>query len=233
MVHLRKTLGHNRIWAVGPFMSQANRDPDLDVDVSTWLDRCPDESVLYVCFGSQKLLKKAQMEALAVGLEKSQARFVWVVKPITAQQEELGYGSVPEGFEARVLGRGLVIKGWAPQVPILGHKSVGGFLSHCGWNSLLEGILAGVMMLTWPMEADQFINARLLVEDLGSAVRVCEGANFVPDSDELAWVVSESMSGAMEQKMRAKKLRQKAVDASGKDGSSLDLENLVKDLSQI
>ncbi|KAI5436388.1 hypothetical protein KIW84_022751 [Lathyrus oleraceus] len=67
---------------------------------------------------------------------------------------------------------------------ILGHRVVGGFLSYCGWNSILEAVVTGVWILGWPMEADHFVIAKLLVEDLGVAVRVCEGEDLIPDPDE-------------------------------------------------
>lgn len=88
------------------------------------------------------------MEALAFGLEQSGIRFVWVVKSVSTEKMADGYGVIPDGFEDRVSGRGMVIKGWASQVLILSHPAVGGFLSlNCGWNSLLEGVVAGVMIL--------------------------------------------------------------------------------------
>ncbi|KAF7124721.1 hypothetical protein RHSIM_Rhsim12G0070400 [Rhododendron simsii] len=128
----------------------------------------------------------------------------------------------------------MVVKGWAPQVSILRHQAVGGFLSHCEWNSLLEGVVAGVMILAWPMEADQFVNARLLVEDTGAAVRVCEGADSVPDSVELARTIAESMSGNTAQKVKAKELRNKAIEAVKVGGSSCkELEALVRELAQL
>ncbi|OMO72219.1 UDP-glucuronosyl/UDP-glucosyltransferase [Corchorus olitorius] len=235
---------HGRVFSVGPLSltgpdvsgrgySGSGSNPN-DQMVLSWLDGCSDGSVLYVCFGSQKLLKKEQMEALAVGLEKSGTRFIWVVKPGTAQQHEDGYGVVPDGFEERVAGRGLVIKGWAPQVLILSHKAVGGFLSHCGWNSVLEGIVDGVMILGWPMEADQFVNARLLVEEMGVGVRVCEGDDSVPDSDELGRVIAESMSDGGGLKLRAKELKEKALAAVSNGGSSIkDMDRLVAEINKL
>ncbi|KAJ6899499.1 UDP-glycosyltransferase 89B1 [Populus alba x Populus x berolinensis] len=193
-VFLKREFGHERVYAVGPVnllgperTDRGNPVTGSSANVFKWLDGCPDGSVLYVCFGSQKLLNKKQMEALADGLEKSMVRFIWVVKTGTAQQVE-------DGFDERLAGRGLVIRGWAPQVKILSHRAVGWFLSHCGWNSVLEGIVAGAMILAWPMEADQFIDARLLVEELGVGVGACEGTATVPDSEELAKVIRESMS---------------------------------------
>lgn len=244
--HLRTKMDHFRVYAVGPLnltpataaddssLGRANPNKDSGANVMTWLDGCPDGSVLYVCFGSQKLPNRQQMEALASGLELSGVRFVWAVKTGSAQQVKDGYGVLPDGFEERVAGRGLVIKGWAPQVLILGHKAVGGFVSHCGWNSVLEAIVAGVLILGWPMEADQFVNAKLLAEDMGVAVKVCEGDNAVPDPAELGKVISESMTRETPEKVRAKELRDKAFAAVGSGGSSSKhLDELVKELDQL
>lgn len=240
---LASKMGHSRVYSVGPVnlvtgsgklrANDTKSDSD-DGDVISWLDKCEDGSVLYVCFGSQKLLTSAQAEALATGLERSGVRFVWVVKTPSAQQEADGYGSVPSGFESRVSDRGLVIKGWAPQTAILSHRAVGGFLSHCGWNSTLEAVTAGVMILAWPMEADQFADARLLVEYKDAAVLVCEGVDTVPDPDELARTISESMHGDAARRRRAKGLRDLALKAVEDGGSStMDLDRLARELSQL
>lgn len=242
---LRLKMGHPRVYSVGPLdlvsgLGQLrvgggdDAKNDSDHGVITWLDGCDDGSVLYVCFGSQKLLKAAQAEALAIGLERSGVRFVWVMKPLSAQQVADGYGSVPDGFEDRVSGRGLVLKGWAPQTAILSHKALGGFLSHCGWNSMLEAMTGGVMILGWPMEADQFWNAKMLVEYKGAAVLVCEGGDTVPDSTELARKISESMHQCATPRARAKELRNQALEAVRVGGSSMtDLDRLVQQLSQL
>ncbi|KAE9454476.1 hypothetical protein C3L33_13636, partial [Rhododendron williamsianum] len=207
--HLRKEMGHGRVWGVGPLslvggdeaMGRVNPDQNSGGGVLSWLDGCPDGSVVYVCFGSQKLLKRDQMEALASGLERSGIRFVWVVKSVSAQQMADGYGVIPDGFEDRVSERGMVVKGWAPQVSILSHRAVGGFLSHCGWNSLLEGVVAGVMILAWPMEADQFVMLDFWWRTWERS-RVCEGADSVPDSVELARTIAESMSGILPKRLK-------------------------------
>ncbi|KAF5181322.1 Udp-glycosyltransferase 89a2 [Thalictrum thalictroides] len=223
-------VGHERVWAVGPIqlLGCSNGPAATDrggassvsaVDVFSWLDQYSDaSSVVYVCFGSQVFLTRGQMEALTKGLEESGVQFIIVVNSETF---------IPEGFEDRVAGRGFVIKGWAPQVSILSHHAVGGFLTHCGWNSVLEGIVAGVMLFAWPMEADQFINARLLVDDMGVAVKVCEGIDTVPDSAELA----RCLKGSMSEKVGAMKLRDKALGAVKEGGSSMnDLNSMVKEL---
>ncbi|XP_031287593.1 flavonol 3-O-glucosyltransferase UGT89B1-like [Pistacia vera] len=160
--HLKNQVGHNRVWAVGPLMLP--KDDDTAGDLMTWLGAPEDGSVVYVCFGSRGMLTKKQTNELAAGLEKSGVNFIWCVKLQNEKHVARDCGDIPEGFEDRVAGRGYIIKGWAPQVEILRHRAVGVFLTHCGWNSTLEGIAGGVLMLTWPMRAEQFLNARLLVE---------------------------------------------------------------------
>ncbi|XP_052152710.1 flavonol 3-O-glucosyltransferase UGT89B1-like [Oryza glaberrima] len=229
-------LGFKRVWAVGPVA------PDTDAagerggeaavaagDLSAWLDAFPEGSVVYVCFGSQAVLTPAMAAALAEALERSAVPFVWVVS---------GDGVVPEGFEARAAAaaRGMVVRGWAPQVAALRHAAVGWFMTHCGWNSVLEAVAAGVPMLAWPMAADQFVNARLLVEDAGVALRACAGgAGVAPDAGELAAVLADAVgekgSGA---RARAKELAADAAIAVRSGGSSYeDLERFVQEIQKL
>nr|AFJ53022.1 UDP-glycosyltransferase 1 [Linum usitatissimum] len=235
--YLKIELGHDRVWAVGPLLSPpsesvASRGGTSSVSVphlEAWLDTCPDDKVVYVCFGSEAVLTEDQSNKLASGLEKSGVQFVWRVKDV-----EGGRPSIPEGFEDRVAGRGVVIRGWAPQVMILSHRAVGAFLTHCGWNSVLEGIVAGVPMLAWPMGADQFIDATLLVEELKMAVRVCEGKESVPDSEVVASKLSELMEEDREERKLAKELSLAAKEAVSEGGSSVkDMESLVEQLVQL
>ncbi|KAI9126653.1 hypothetical protein K1719_002249 [Acacia pycnantha] len=110
------------------------------------------------------------------------------------RESDLESEFVKESFLSTIVSWGCIFNSFgALEVAILNHRAVGGFLSHCGWNSVLEGILAGVMILGWPMEADQFVNAKLLVDDKGVAVRVCEGADSVPDPEELGRIISKSV----------------------------------------
>ncbi|KAB2604184.1 UDP-glycosyltransferase 72E1-like [Pyrus ussuriensis x Pyrus communis] len=133
----------------------------------TWLDEQPIGSVVYVSFGSGGTLSREQMSELAWGLELSQKRFVWVARP---PNDSSASGSFfKAGFLDRTRGRGLVTDSWAPQVAVLSHRSVAGFVTHCGWNSVLESVLHGVAMIAWPLYAEQRMNARFLV-DVGVAV---------------------------------------------------------------
>lgn len=191
-----------------------------------WLDACPAGTVVYVCFGSQAALNSSQTAALAAALEQSGTRFVWCLRESPAGAAA-AYGGAPEEFEERTAGRGLVIRGWAPQVAILGHPAVGAFLTHCGWNSALEGIIAGVALLTWPMSADQFATAKLLAE-VGAAARACEGPDSVPDPDELARAIADSVGGRSSEAAASGRLRKKALQAVAEGGSSYDdLRDLV------
>ncbi|KAK2972112.1 hypothetical protein RJ640_013846 [Escallonia rubra] len=243
---LRKMMGHDRVWAVGPLLPIEHSKVGLNErggsssvpanEVLAWLDSCrAEKSVVFVGFGSQISLTKPQMEALATALEESSVRFIWSVKsPMQGLKETNGDGEVPEGFEDRVGGRGLVIRGWAPQVAILKHRAVGIYLTHCGWNSALEGLLNEVFLLVWPMQADHFVNAKLLVDQLGAAIRVCDGMSSVPDSVKLAHALAESVTGNASEKAEALKLRERALNATKEGGSSaLALDDLVKELSTL
>ncbi|VVB00747.1 unnamed protein product [Arabis nemorensis] len=230
MEYMKQKVGHNRVFGVGPLSSigLSTENPNSDVDVKalmSWLDGCPNGSVLYICFGSQKELTKDQCDALALGLEKSMTRFVWVAKK----------DPIPDGFEDRVSGRGMIVRGWAPQVAVLNHVAVGGFLSHCGWNSVLEAMASGTMILAWPMEADQFVDARLLVEHKSVAVRVSEGGNTVPNPHELSRIIAETMGECgREVCARANEMGRKARATTEVGGnSSEDLNRLVKELSSL
>ncbi|KFK35871.1 hypothetical protein AALP_AA4G047700 [Arabis alpina] len=231
MEYVKQKVGHNHVFGVGPLSSIgliSKGNPDSDVDTKalmSWLDGCLNGSVLYICFGSQKVLSKDQCDALALGLENSMTRFVWVAKK----------DPIPDGFEDRVADRGMIVRGWAPQVDVLNHVAVGGFLSHCGWNSVLEAMASGTMILAWPMEADQFVDARLLVEHKSVAVRVCEGGNTIPNPHELSRIIAETMGECgREVRARANEMGHKARATTEVGGnSSEDLKRLVKELSSL
>ncbi|XWS13219.1 hypothetical protein CRYUN_Cryun36dG0018800 [Craigia yunnanensis] len=237
---------HDQMWNVGPLVPINASDMGSEKggglssipqdQVMSWLDSCQvDKSVVYVGFGTQITLNKQQMEAVASALEKSGARFIWVVKDPMKGMKNGDQSVVPKGFEGRVAGRGLVIKGWVPQVAILRHRVVGSYLSHCGWNSIHEAILAGVLLLAWPMQIDHFPNSKLLVDELGAAIPVCEGLETVPDATKLARILSDSvMSMTQQERVRAMKLREMALDAIKVAGSSCKaLDEIVEKLSSL
>ncbi|KAL6973527.1 hypothetical protein U1Q18_027714 [Sarracenia purpurea var. burkii] len=234
--HMKKVVGHGRVWAVGPLLppeddegGSTNRGGSSSVtahEVMTWLDGKDDDSVVYVCFGSRLALTGQQMEVLATALECSGVHFI-----LCAGATNEGRVAIPDGFEDRVGNKGLVVKGWVPQVAILRHRAVGAFVTHCGWNSVLEGLAAGVLMLTWPLGADQFTDAKLLVDQHGAAVRACEGGyKNVPDLSELIRLLAESIGGRRPERTRARQLHESAWAAVKGGSSTRDLEELVEQL---
>ncbi|XP_051210620.1 scopoletin glucosyltransferase-like [Lolium perenne] len=169
-VHISE--GHvKRAYFIGPVSLQPPSSSPADTGSGEpsqrcidWLDLKPDRSVVYLCFGSFAPVSDAQLQELALGLEASGESFVWVVRSKT--------WTAPVGWEERVADRGMLVTAWAPQTAILGHRAVGAFVTHCGWNSVLETVAAGVPVLTWPMVFEQFITERLLTDVLGIGERL-------------------------------------------------------------
>ncbi|XP_058070353.1 UDP-glycosyltransferase 83A1-like [Magnolia sinica] len=120
----------------------------------SWLDEQPPRSVVYIAFGSFTIFNRRQFHELALGLELSNRSFLWVVRPDLTDGPSDAY---PDGFEARVAGRGRIV-GWSPQQKVLAHPSISCFLTHCGWNSTMEGMSNGVPFLCWPYFGDQLQN---------------------------------------------------------------------------
>ncbi|KAG6600314.1 UDP-glucose flavonoid 3-O-glucosyltransferase 7, partial [Cucurbita argyrosperma subsp. sororia] len=175
--YYRNVMGR-KAWHIGPLSLYSNVKEDKvqrgdsvsidEHDCLKWLDSKNPNSVLYVSFGSLASLTNSQLLEIAKGLEATGQSFIWVVKKEIHDQAEW----LPEGFEKRIEGKGLIIRGWAPQVLILDHRSIGGFVTHCGWNSALEGVTAGLPMVTWPNSAEQFYNEKLITDVLKIGVGV-------------------------------------------------------------
>uniref|UniRef100_A0A0D9VXX4 Glycosyltransferase n=1 Tax=Leersia perrieri TaxID=77586 RepID=A0A0D9VXX4_9ORYZ len=124
-----------------------------------WLDAQPVKSVVYVALGSEAPLRVEKVHELALGLELAGTRFLWALrKPSGVSDADL----LPAGFEERTRGRGVVATRWVPQMSILAHAGVGAFLTHCGWNSTIEGLMFGHPLIMLPIFGDQGPNARLV-----------------------------------------------------------------------
>ncbi|KAL0441915.1 UNVERIFIED_CONTAM: putative UDP-rhamnose:rhamnosyltransferase 1 [Sesamum radiatum] len=133
------------------------------VSIKNWLCSQPKESVVYVALGSEVVLSRDQISELAHGLELSGVPFLWALRKPAGSAEEDTI-ELPEGFEERIKGRGIVWKNWAPQLEILGHEGVGAFLTHCGWSSIVEGLMFGRPLVMLPFQIDQGLNARVLAD---------------------------------------------------------------------
>ncbi|KAK9158705.1 hypothetical protein Scep_005279 [Stephania cephalantha] len=240
-----------KIWCIGP-VSQCNQN-NLDkyergsaasideTDISRWLDARKPKSVIYACLGSQCRLVPSQLIEIGLGLEASNHPFIFVVRHGNGFSEFERW--LEEGFEARIEGKGLLIKGWAPQLLILSHTSIGGFLTHCGWNSTLEGICAGVPLLTWPLFAEQFLNEKLVVQVLGVGVSVGvsipvrwgdeEKVGILVKRDELEKAVRKLMDDGDEREERRKRVGELGAKArmSADGGSSyVNITLLIEDI---
>ena len=125
-----------------------------------WLDRQPPKSVIYVSFGSLAIITKEELLEFWHGLVNSGCRFLWVIRPDALVGKDEERQTLEELLEG-IKDRGYVVD-WAPQEEVLQHPAVGGFLTHSGWNSTLESIVAGQPMICWPYFADQQINSRFV-----------------------------------------------------------------------
>ncbi|XP_057419823.1 scopoletin glucosyltransferase-like [Lotus japonicus] len=246
--YYREVLGR-KAWHIGPF-SLCNREKEVKTyrgkeasidehECLKWLGKKEINSVVYVCFGSMDKFPDSQLREIAVGLEASGQNFIWVVRRKT---KEDGDEWLPEGFEKRIEGKGLIIRGWAPQVLILEHEAIGAFVTHCGWNSTLEGVSAGVPMVTWPLSAEQFYNEKLVthVLKIGVPVGVKKWTMFTGDGtikwDAMVKSLKRIMVGeeAKEMRLKVKMLAQKARRAVEDGGSSsLQLDALIEELGSL
>uniref|UniRef100_A0A0E0KHX5 UDP-glycosyltransferases domain-containing protein n=1 Tax=Oryza punctata TaxID=4537 RepID=A0A0E0KHX5_ORYPU len=139
--------------------SHEGRREDGEDDTVRWLDAQPAKSVVYVALGSEVPLRVEKVHELALGLELAGTRFLWALrKPSGVSDADL----LPAGFEERTRGRGVVATRWVPQMSILAHAAVGAFLTHCGWNSTIEGLMFGHPLIMLPIFGDQGPNARLM-----------------------------------------------------------------------
>lgn len=199
-----------RAWFCGPCTLWPRDDREEEEEERTaasekghhcvaWLDKQATASVVYVGFGSILHFGKKQQQEMAKGLEASGRPFLWMRKGSDIAGS--GEGWVPdEGFEDRVRGRGLVVGGWVPQATILNHPATGAFVTHLGWNSMTEGLHAGLPMITWPLAFEQFFTERLVVDILRVGVRMWEGFRSslsATGDDERALVTGEAIARAL------------------------------------
>lgn len=230
------------LYCIGPVVGGGNgenRGRDRHECLS-WLDSKPSRSVLFLCFGSLGSFSCKQLKEMAIGLERSGVKFLWVVgapAPDSVENRRSLESLLPEGFLDRTKDRGLVVESWAPQVEVLNHESVGGFVTHCGWNSVLEGVCAGVPMLAWPLYAEQKMIKAVVVEEMkvGLAVTRSEEEERLVSAAELEQRVSELMDS---EKGRAVKKRvvemKEAAAAAMRDGGSsrVALDKLVESFNR-
>ncbi|KAL0338465.1 UNVERIFIED_CONTAM: UDP-glycosyltransferase 86A1 [Sesamum angustifolium] len=193
-----------------------------ETDCTEWLNSKPAGSVLYISFGSIAQCGKQLAEEIANGLLLSEVNFVWVLRENT--------DVLPDGFKNEVRGRGLIVS-WCTQNSVLSSPATGGFLTHCGWNSILESIWCGVPMICFPVYADQPTNRKLVVDDWKVGINLCDGSSV--DRKEVAEKIKQLMSGRISNRLRneMKKIRTIVQKALAEGGSTRrNFDQFLKDL---
>ncbi|KAI9197026.1 hypothetical protein LWI28_029172 [Acer negundo] len=208
------------VYTVGPLVDLKGQPiPDPEVakrrDILKWLDDQPESSVVFLCFGSGGSFSPAQVKEIATGLEQSEHRFLWSLRvsppnnEFSVMNQSTNHDDFPEGFLEKTRGRGMIC-GWAPQVEVLAHKAIGGFVSHCGWNSILESLWYGVPIVTWPLYAEQQLNAFRMVKELGLAVELRLDSRMnngdLVTADEISRAVGSVMVTDTEIRMKVKEV---------------------------
>ncbi|XP_059297663.1 UDP-glucose iridoid glucosyltransferase-like [Lycium ferocissimum] len=212
------------IFTIGPLHKIASSQTSLveeDTSCISWLNTQAPNSVLYVSIGSIVVMDKNEFIETAWGLFNSNQSFLWVVRPSSIEHD------LPDGYLEAVGDRGRIVK-WAPQKEVLAHPAVGGFWSHCGWNSTLESILEGVPMICRPCFGDQKVNARYLTHVWKIGLEI--------GPDDLTRCVIESTIRKLMVEEEGKELRQRVLDMKQKlqmsflDGGSS--HNSLKSLTE-
>ncbi|XP_065854781.1 anthocyanidin 3-O-glucosyltransferase 2-like [Euphorbia lathyris] len=234
------------VYPVGPILNLGSDTCDVQKEIMDWLDDQPALSVVFLCFGSRGVFNEEQVKEIACALEHSKHRFLWSLRrPPPKERSMTEYPTeyenleevLPVGFLDRTAGIGKII-GWAPQTVILSHPAIGGFVSHCGWNSTLESLWYGVPIATWSLYAEQQLNAFELVKELELAVEI--KMDYRKDSGLIvkAEVIERGINGVMEHDSKIRK-NVKEISEKGKmvlieGGSSFSaLNQFIEDVAQM
>ncbi|KAF5799881.1 putative UDP-glucuronosyl/UDP-glucosyltransferase [Helianthus annuus] len=218
------------LYCVGPLIAEGS---DVSHECLKWLDGQPKESVVYLCFGSEREFSSDQLKEIAKGLELSGHRFLWVIRSPSAEKNDDLNLLLPNGFLERTKDRGFVLNTWVPQVQVLNHESVGGYVTHCGWNSVLEATCAGVPMIGWPLIADQKLNKIMMVEEMKLALPMDQSEDRKVTAAEVEKRVRQLMDSEEGKVVRemAKARKVDAARALSEGGSSrVELKRLVESI---
>lgn len=222
------------VYAIGPiFPTGFAKSPVAtslwsESDCTEWLGAKPSGSVLYISFGSYAHASKQVIWEIAHGLLLSEVSFIWVLRPDIVSSDESE--PLPPGFDDQIKGKGLVVP-WCCQIEVLSHSSIGGFLTHCGWNSILESVWCCVPMLCFPLLTDQFTNRKLVVDDWGIGSNLRDKKSVT--REEVGQKIRRLMIGGSADELRKKvrEVRKTLDNALGPNGSSeKNLNDFVNDL---
>ncbi|KAM0907514.1 hypothetical protein ACQ4PT_016036 [Festuca glaucescens] len=226
------------LFCVGPLVGEERGSNAEKHECLRWLDSQPARSVVFLCFGSASSVPAEQLEEIAVGLEKSGHPFLWAVRAPVAPDADctkrfegrsetaVAEALLPDGFLDRTRARGMVVSSWAPQVEVLRHPATGAFVTHCGWNSALEAVAAGVPMVCWPMYAEQRMNKVFIVEEMRLGVAMDgydEGTVTADEVEAKVRLVMESEQGneIRERMATAQEMAAHALEIGGSSTAAL------------
>lgn len=233
------TLSKNQpTYAIGPVYSFTNRPETTRVakslrsesDCTKWLESKLPGSVLYLSFGSVAQTSKQVIQEIAYGLLLSEVNFLWV-----AREDILKSGDsviFPDGFQDEVKDRGLIVP-WCDQITVLSNRGVGGFVTHCGWNSTLESMWFGVPMICNPVAYDQLTTRKLVVEDLKIGINLSDGGSIhrekVAENIRVFMSAGSASQGLRDEAEKVKKILHNALDIGG--SSERNLDKFIEDLT--
>ncbi|XP_019167342.1 PREDICTED: UDP-glycosyltransferase 87A2-like [Ipomoea nil] len=216
------------IYSIGTAIPNYFPIPTQEPDYLTWLDAQPASSVLYISQGSFLSLSAGQLEEIVAGVCESGVRFFWVARENAEWLRERGGGGE----------QGLIVP-WCDQLRVLRHRSVGGFWSHCGWNSTKEGAFAGVPFLAFPIALDQFTNCKQIVEDWKIGWKVKKGCDKdgIVRRREIAQLLrrfmgSDECNESKELKRRAKQIGEMCRQSLEGGSAKHNLLQFIQDISR-
>lgn len=211
---------------IGPLLAPKSKPNDSNC--LTWLNQQAPQSVIYVAFGSFTTFNTTQFQELALGLELTGRPFLWVVRSDTTNGSENAY---PEGFQERIGSRGQMVD-WVHQKKVLSHPSLACFISHCGWNSTMEGLSNGVPFLCWPYFADQFFNQSYICEYWGVGLGFERDGRGIITRNEIRNKV-EQLVGNEKYKAKSMALKETVMNSIAETGgSNHNFKDFVKWLNE-
>ncbi|XP_047306276.1 beta-D-glucosyl crocetin beta-1,6-glucosyltransferase-like [Impatiens glandulifera] len=218
-----------KIVPTGP-LAQEHGDSEDNSEIMEWLNKKEASSTVFVSFGTESFLSREEIEEVAKGLELSMVNFIWVLRFSFEEEEKISIEeALPNGFLERVGDRGLVVEKWAPQARILMHPNVGGFVSHCGWGSIMEAMTFGIPIVAIPMNLDQPVNARL-VEEIGVGLEINRDENGGLSGEEIAEFIREVIVGDEDGKKirdNTREMKHK-IKSKGEEDMDCVVEHLYK-----
>ncbi|KAL0409941.1 UNVERIFIED_CONTAM: UDP-glycosyltransferase 86A1 [Sesamum latifolium] len=237
-LHTLSILNQNQpTYAIGPInfsteciKTRVSKSLLSEIDCSKWLESKPPGSVLYVSFGSVVQTNKQVIEAIAQGLLLSEVSFIWAIRPKIVSSIDDEENVLPAGFEDNIKDKGLIVP-WCNQNAVLSNPAVGGFLTHCGWNSILESMSCGVPMICYPIMYDQPTNRKLVIDDWKIGVNLCDGVSV--NGAEVALKIKQLMSEKTSVGIRNEMMKIRSVlhDALAEEGSSnRNFDQFIQDL---